>query len=194
VTSGPANQVLQGYVFSGPNGQWGTTGAGTHDEDTIYVFQTYAISTTTQVIPLYFDGDDGHSLYVNDVLIGGGGFGAEVYFNLSMTAQVPIKIDIGDYNGPGAMGVELQRQDDTLKIDSTPGVTLNAADNFAAVPEPSAFALLGSGAVVFGVAGGWPWRYGRRARRYWARKCVDQSYGPSRVAWLHRPFLAEIST
>jgi hypothetical protein len=136
-----AGAVFQGYVHSDPTGAWNTIGAGTHDEDTIYVFKTYAISNRNQTIGLHFDGDDGHSLYVNNVLIGGGGFGAKVDFNLFLKAGVPVKIEMGDYNGPGPMGVELQGQIDGLKIESTPGVSINAT------PEPTSFALFVVGLV-----------------------------------------------
>src|SRR4051812_13617108 len=34
-----AGAVFQGYVASDASGSWNTIGAGTHDEDTIYVFR-----------------------------------------------------------------------------------------------------------------------------------------------------------
>lgn len=139
---------FQGYVhqgsgeFPGIGGYWHTVGAGTHDEDTIYVFTTYMMSQSDVIIPIHFDGDDGHSVYIDGVLVGGGGFAVQVDFDLHLSANVPVHIEIGDYNGPGAMAVQFFKQGSSVSLDREPGLLINADGNFTAVPLPSAIALL----------------------------------------------------
>lgn len=140
--------VFQGYVHEadGPNG-WDTVGAGTHDEDTIYVFKTFFLSQLDLIIPTHFNGDDGHSLYINGNLIAGAGFGVQFDFNLVLTANTPLMIEIGNYNGLGAMAVSFHRQDSNFGFGAEPGVMINAVGNFSAVPEPETIRLTGLGIV-----------------------------------------------
>jgi hypothetical protein len=133
--------VFQGYVYRLPE-VWNTVGSGIHDEDTIYVFRTFAMSTSDITIPMRLGGDDGHSIYINDVFVGGGGFAANIDFDLFLAAGVPTKIELGNYNGPGAMIADLHRRDNGLRLEDTAGVSVNAELNASVVPEPTSLTLL----------------------------------------------------
>ena len=54
----------------------GAARAFNDDEDTVFVFATMVRSTNPVTIPLVWNGDDGHSVFVNGIFVGGGG-GAE---------------------------------------------------------------------------------------------------------------------
>jgi hypothetical protein len=141
--------TFQGYVNSDAIGGWNNAFSGENDADTIYVFQTYVRADTTVTIPMFFTGDDGHALYVNDTLVASGPFGTFHLFDLVLAEGTPVKLEIADYNGPGPMGTRLQRLDNLLKIESVPGITIDALEQFPAVPEPSSAGIfLGGGLLL----------------------------------------------
>ena len=70
------------------------------DEASFQIFSTYIQSDIDQTINLAVVGDDGHSLFVNDAFVVGGGFGAYVTHSLVLEAGVPKKLELAGYNGP----------------------------------------------------------------------------------------------
>ena len=98
-------------------------------------------------IPLIWNGDDGHSVFVNGIFVGGGGFAEEVLFNLTVNPDAPVKLEVVGYNGPGPFVFQLLRSDTNLPLTSTPGVTINAS-----VPETGGtlFSLVTAIIALFG--------------------------------------------
>jgi len=96
-----AGATFQGYVSDAP---WGLGQPRAAD----LIFSTFVTSATTQQIPLILDGDDGHSLFVNNAFVGGGPFGADVLHTLNLTAGVPVRLDMAGFNGPGGWVFVLQ--------------------------------------------------------------------------------------
>src|SRR4051812_47480583 len=98
-----------GYVAPDSTGRWDTlpSNPANYDEDIIRVFQTFVLADSDTTLHLHPDGDDGHSVYVNDGFIGGGGFGAVIDFDLGLVSGVPVKLEVAVYNGPGPSAVEL---------------------------------------------------------------------------------------
>lgn len=145
--------VFQGYVTynagSPPSlGYWFGQGF-----DSFQVFSTYIQSDTNMTLPVLLGGDDGHSLFVNHVFVGGGGYGDNgVPYTLNLQAAVPVFIEIVGYNGPGPWAFSLRTDGPNGTIlDEVPGLTLNANGSFSAVPEPSSVILW----AVIGLCSAW---------------------------------------
>ena len=134
------NATFQGFVITPDDGAWG--GSNFFGEDTFYIFRTTITSSVDLTIPLTWQGDDGHSVYVDGAFQGGGGFASIIDFDLSLSAGLPIELELAGYNGPGPWVFQLVRQDNGLPITSTPGVMLEAP---TAIPEPATLLLLGFG-------------------------------------------------
>src|SRR5581483_8455268 len=105
---------------SNPAAGWIHQNPAFYDEDTIRVFRTYLLSDTDVAIPIHLGVDDGHSIYVNDGFVGGGGYGVAVNQIISLTAGVPAKIELLGYNGPGPWQLVFRRQDGA-EVADTPG-------------------------------------------------------------------------
>lgn len=118
-----SNSRLLGFLVTPGNGEWG---AFSEDKDTVFVFATVVRSPNPVTIPLVWNGDDGHSVFVNGVFVGGGGFNEQVAFDLTVTPGVPVKLELVGYNGPGPWAFKLIRRDTKLPVTSTPGVTIDA--------------------------------------------------------------------
>jgi hypothetical protein len=119
------NSQFLSFVVTPANGAWGG-GAFLHDQDTVFVFATVVRSSSPVTIPLVWNGDDGHSVFVNGIFVGGGGFAEEVSFDLTVNPDVPVRLEVVGYNGPGPWVFRLLRRDTNLPLTSTPGVTINA--------------------------------------------------------------------
>lgn len=137
--------TFQGYVNYDADGKISTVGSGIHDEETIYIFQTYVTSSIDTSITIVTGDDDGYATTVNGVLVGSGGFGDLSTITINLTAGVPVEITQATYNGPGSMesGVRL---DGTSNLLSDPNLSISAVPT--AVPEPSGLALLGVGLLA----------------------------------------------
>ncbi len=122
-----AGATFQGYVSDAP---WGLGQPRAAD----LIFSTFVTSATTQQIPLILDGDDGHSLFVNNAFVGGGPFGADVLHTLNLTAGVPVRLDMAGFNGPGGWVFVLQTVAGGQSLSQVPGVTINATG--ITIPEP----------------------------------------------------------
>jgi hypothetical protein len=120
-----------------------------------HVFETYLLSPIDLVLPVSLGGDDGHTLLVDDVTVGGGGFGVEVRHNIAFTGNVPRKVTIIGHNGPGNWLFEFQPliagQRAQLRISSVAGLQMNADGDFRVVPEASTLAATSVGAVGLAV-------------------------------------------
>lgn len=124
-----AAATFQGYVTYDPAvSGLGWTGSAV---DSIQVFTTFATSSSDITIPVVLGGDDGHSLFVDGVFIGGGGFSVPVYADLVLTATVPRRIDLVGHNGPGnwvwGFGERDSNGDILRTIDEVPGVQIHAS-------------------------------------------------------------------
>ncbi|WP_198552766.1 thrombospondin type 3 repeat-containing protein [Psychromonas sp. Urea-02u-13] len=79
-------------------------------QHTRHRFSTYIMSSITQSIEVVFNGDDGHSLYVDGTLLNGtaqGGFGIGVVEELLLVANEPVRLDLLLANSGGGWYVEV---------------------------------------------------------------------------------------
>jgi hypothetical protein len=143
--------IFQGYVtynMGSPPSYWQGNGF-----DSIQVFSTFVQSSTAITLPLIVGGDDGHSLFINGVFVGGGGFGANVTHNLALQPEVPVLVQLVGYNGPGDFSFSIRVTPSDTLLDDVPGLKLNADGVFATVPEPtSALAWIIFGGIVVQMA------------------------------------------
>jgi len=127
-----AGAVSLGYVA---DMQWGNS----VERSRFHIFSTYVTSTTTRQLSMNVDGDDGHSLFVNDSFVGGGGFDVDVLRTVNLQASIPLKIDVVGYNGPGDWVFRFTQQGTGLQVSQIDGITISAE-----IPEPgSAITMLG---------------------------------------------------
>ena len=152
--------TFQGYISYNQTNADGSAYFGPiYDDpgDTFHIFTTYVTSTATQIIGITIAGDDGHSLFVNDEFVEGGGFGSILTYDLMLNAGVSTELQLAGYNGPGGWVFGITAP------DSYRGVTINATvpvpePSTVPVPEPSTLTLFAIGAV--GLLG-----YGWRRRK-----------------------------
>ena len=136
------NALFQDYVTYDPRGDDPDRGIRPHwfagqGFDTMQVFRTYVYSPTDMTLPVRVGGDDGHSLFANGLFVGGGGYGANVDYALSLRANVPTELELVGYNGPGGwvFGIGLASGDHISgPIDDVPDLRINADGQFATVP------------------------------------------------------------
>lgn len=147
-----ATAVFQGYVLES------TTDIGWHHAPpyspalyTFHLFETVVLSDIDQTIALFLEGDDGHSLYVDGVNVGGGGYGSIITYDLALTAGVPVSLGMVGYNSGGGWVWILQEDDSglDLPLSSVPNLRMNAEGVF--VPEVSSIALLSASTGVLGL-------------------------------------------
>ena len=133
-----SNAVFQGYVSTPADGIycWGPV-YDSADQDGIFVFRTNVLSSVDQTISLSFGGDDNATAYVNGVfqdyshIFTKGG-----YFDLSLTAGIPVSLEIAIYNGPDGWILGLSRPDGQNLLGNDSTITINA------VPEPASIFLI----------------------------------------------------
>lgn len=157
-TSEFQNASFQGYVTYDPAISKPGDGSVPHyfygpsGDDTYQIFTTYIESQSNLTLTIRFDGDDGHSLFVNDVFETGGGFGVALDETLSLQAGVPVKITLAGHNGPGpwafGIGLPLSTANISGPLDAVSGLQMNANGDFSTVPEPSSMLLFGTAAFV----------------------------------------------
>ena len=140
--------TFQGYVTynagSPPNYWFG------QDFDSFQVFSTYVLSSSNVTMPVRVGSDDGHSLFLNNVFIGGGGFGVDVFYNLSLQAGVPTLLTVAGYNGPGGWEFGIRDSVTNAPLDGIPGVRISADGIFT--PEPSTGLVFGLGLLGITIA------------------------------------------
>ena len=123
------------------------TSAGFH------VFTTYAVSATSQTLFFLCGGDDGHSIFVDDNFIAGGGFGTNVTGAISFVANQPLKLTLANYNaGPGewhiGLGFRAISSGSYRPIEDMPSVSTSATP--VLLPEPSTCAMALAGLACGG--------------------------------------------
>jgi hypothetical protein len=123
--------------------------------DTIQVFQTYVQSAADLDLAIIVGGDDGHSLFVDQAFVGGGGYGdAGVKYTLHLQANILVLVDLVGYNGPGNWVFSIRQQDTDNLIDEVSGVRISADGTFGTVPEPASLCIWG-GIGICGLVAGW---------------------------------------
>lgn len=165
-----AAAVFQGYATYEPGSQSFSTGGAV---DTMHVFTTFLYTPTDMSIAVRMDGDDGHSLFVDDAFVGGGAFGVMVNYTLSLQGGVARKLELAGYNagGPSVFRIGLPDSSNPAgfvgPINTVPGLSLNADGDFSAVPEPTTLA-------IWGTLGGLGLIAARRRKRDASRQYVQQ--------------------
>jgi hypothetical protein len=131
-----SNAVFQGYVSTPADGIWGPV-YDFADQDGIFVFRTNVLSSVDQTISLNFGGDDNATAYVNGVfqdyshIFTKGG-----HLDLSLTAGIPVSLEIAIYNGPDGWVLGLTRADGQNLLGNDSTITINT------VPEPASIFLI----------------------------------------------------
>ncbi len=138
-----AKATFLGYVAPDAAGLWSSPGKGPSvPASELYVFETLIRSVVDRSVAAIFGGDDGHALFLDDVLVGGGGFGTDIPFAFDLVANMPRKLTVAVHNGDGPMVIGLWRQDATnLGLSSIDGLLFEA-------PEPPAVLLASSALVI----------------------------------------------
>ena len=149
------NAAFQGYVSTPADGIWGPI-YSPGDQNSIFVFRTSVVSSVDQIVSLNFGGDDQGVAYVNGTLQDYSHiFTRGGHFELSLTAGVPVFLEIAIYNGPDGWVLGLNRPDGQSLLGTDGTIIISAA------PEPASLWL-----AVVGLAGlAGARRKGPRARR-----------------------------
>ncbi len=149
------NALFQGYV-TGEFGPWSTGNDsfgsnGLTDFKSVHVFDTYITSTIDQTVTFSSKGDDGHSIFIDDIFMDGSGYFPTTYLVqtvLDMVANTQYKLTyIGaNYSGPFAWWFK-------TSVDGVPGAVSEAANismnanSIHTIPEPSTIFLFGYGFI-----------------------------------------------
>jgi len=151
-----------GYV-SGNYGNWPDSFVGTNsdnsDTTSIHVFETYLMSSITQTVRIGLSGDDGHSLFIDDVFQDGEGYPTYFSKDLTMTEDTQYKVSfVLNNNRVGwhaNFGLSLLQGNDVTPVlfSAAPNISMNATGDFTSspVPEPATMLLFGPG--LLGLAG-----------------------------------------
>jgi len=118
-----------------------------YDYKTTHIFDTYIMSTTDLTLTLGFGGDDGHSLFLDDVFLTGGGYAVNSSVTMDLSADTAYHLTFvgNNYTGPWSFSLGSYYDDGVSPLSLTPNLLMDAEGNFAPVPEPATIILLGSG-------------------------------------------------
>jgi len=161
-----ASTVFQGYV-TGEHGPWSNSSDsfgsnGLSDIRSVHVFDTFITSAIDQTVTFTSRGDDGHSIFIDDMFKDGSGYFPTSYTvtaSLDMVANKQYKLTfIGNNNsGPFAWWFKTTVGGVGGSVSEAANITMNA-NGIGAVPEPSTIFLLGAGLLGLGC-------YGRKHRK-----------------------------
>lgn len=113
--------------------------------DSIHVFSTFIRSSSDVSIVMRLEGDDGHSMFFDGAIVGGGGFGSVIDRTLVLQADVARKLDVVGYNAgaPWLFAITGNVGAGFVALEDIPGVSINATGEFpnSTVPEPTSLAI-----------------------------------------------------
>ncbi len=152
--------IFQGYV-TGDYGVWSNSSdsfgsSGFSDYRSVHVFDTYITSYIDQELTFRAGGDDGHSIFIDDVFQSGQGFGTTAATTLNMTANTQYKLTFigNNYTGPYGWWFAMGGEGWSGPISEAYNISMDAsasASSVAPVPEPATMLLFGIG--LAGLAG-----------------------------------------
>ena len=121
-----------------------------YDYRTTHVFDTYIMANTDLTLSLRFNGDDGHSLFLNDTFLGGGGYAVSsglIDINLIADTAYHLTFAGNNRSGPWSFWLGSYYDNGVSPLSLTPNLLMDAEGNFTPnpVPEPTTLILLGSG-------------------------------------------------
>jgi titin len=138
-----SNAVLQGYVTYNTPPTASPSGAGWFNKPDwstsrgYYIYTTYASSSTDQTLLVANGGDDGHSVFVDDVFIAGGGFAVRAYSSIAFAAGVARKITVVGYNASGVSHVSFSitnaQRTSAVVLEKVPGISMTPLSQAAAL-------------------------------------------------------------
>jgi hypothetical protein len=129
--SGATPQGYVSYATGGDPGRFqdGSSILGYH------IFTTFIISSYDQTIPFWMTGDDGHSLFIDDAFVAGGGFGVGITGSIGLAANVERKLTVVAHNSLGLWVAQFLTGDtQDLLLEDTPFLKTSAVSS---IPEPS---------------------------------------------------------
>ncbi|MGB0713371.1 MAG: hypothetical protein ACPGUC_07405, partial [Gammaproteobacteria bacterium] len=142
-TSQFASAIFRGYVSGDVGYTQDNFSNNVGDSKTIHTFATWLVSDRDQTIQLLFGGDDGHSLFVDDVFAGGAGFGVNVIVDIEMLANEAIHLELVGFNNSGTWGFAIRDNVNTQLVENMDGIRMDAVGAFVPAPATGALLLLG---------------------------------------------------
>ncbi len=142
-TSQFAGAVFQGFVV--PDVSTFSFDPDGTASDTFHVFTTFLLSVQPLEVDLFLSGDDGLSVFLDGVFVGGAPFGIRVGVTANIPAGEVSKIELVGHNAFGPTGFQFCNECGLTFEALFPGVLVNA--DAALIPEPSTALLICLGLV-----------------------------------------------
>ncbi len=158
-----AHAVFRGYMTFKNTSQ----GPLIHDNlgNTGYqILTTWVKSSTNQTLRLVFNGDDGHTLFVDGEFMGGNGFSIATSNSVPLLANVPRKLELAIYNSLGGWAgyigfgpwIGYVHDNWSNLLEKTQGLLINADgfsqpyNNISTNPNPALLVWIPAGTFVMG--------------------------------------------